>query len=333
MLTTKLHADIELPSVGLGTWAIGGPYWTDGEPTGWGGALDDSDSIAALRLGIGAGLAHIDTADVYGHGRSERLVGSALSGLSTVPTVASKVGFVPTSCPSVYTPENIKFQIETSLRNLGLSHLDIYYVHHCDFGENDQFLSDAAATLRGLQAEGKVRAIGLSGYSAEELIRVSTVLRPQFIQSWASIEHPEFIRADGDLAQHMTANGIGFVAMMPLGQGRLLGKYNADSPPVFEPGDNRGDNEEFSSDSLRAVRPRIDKLQQHFGGTTEALIFASLGFVLAHPVVTTVIPGFRNTEQVKGIIEAVQRTYSPSDHEAILDAFPYDLATPHPWSL
>ena len=331
MLRTIEHRGIRLSSVGIGTWAIGGPYWTDGEPTGWTGPLDDEGSIEGLRIALKNGLSHIDTADVYGHGRSERLVARALDGSHHSHVIASKVGFVPTSSPSVYSPENIQFQCEQSLRNLRIETIDLYYLHHCSFGPADVFLDDAVGTVEKLKSQGKIRSICLSGYSATDLIRVSKKLRPDFIQSWASMEHPEFIRDDGPLAPFMKANGIKFVAMMPFGQGRLLAKYNANDAPTFGPGDTRSGNPEFKAASLREVGPRLQLLRQRFGPQPNDLIAPALGFILAHDIVASVVPGYRSAPQVIQICDALKVSFTADDRTFIETVFPFSGAKPHPW--
>jgi aryl-alcohol dehydrogenase-like predicted oxidoreductase len=287
--------------------------------------------VAALRLALDGGLTHIDTADVYGYGRSERLVAKALTSSAKTTTIATKVGWAATTAPSVFSPENIRFQFEQSLRNLGLSTIDIYYAHHTDFGPDDMFLAAAAAEFHRLKSEGLIRSIGLSGYSEGGLIRVASQLQPDFIQSWASIEHPEFIREGGPLARFMEERSIRFVAMMPLGQGRLLGKFHSANPPQFEAGDNRLGNFEFSSESLAEFEGKLGALQARFGETTRELITPALGFVLKHPSVISVIPGFRSSKQVLEMLAAIERPYSDEDHEFVQATFPYSESHLHPW--
>lgn len=331
MLKIANHNGISFSSVGVGTWTIGGPYWTDGIPTGWSGPLDDDDSVRGLITAIENGLTHIDTADVYGHGRAERLVARALSSVTADLTVATKVGFVPTSAQSVYSPENIRFQCEQSLRNLGIETIDLYYLHHCNFGPNDLFLDGAIEAVRDLQRAGKIRAICLSGYSAHDLIRVSRSLKPDFIQSWASFEHPEFIRLDGPLAPFMIENNIRFIAMMPFGQGRLLAKHKAAAAPSFGPGDNRIGNAEFQQESLSAVEPKLRRLQDRFGQEPADLIAPALGFLLSHDVVASVVPGFRTNMHVRDICAAVRKSFTAEDRAFIEQIFPFAEATRHPW--
>ncbi len=326
--------DISLSELGLGTWTIGGPYWTDGQPTGWVGPVDEDDVIRGIKTAIDAGVNHIDTADAYGYGKSERLVGRSIKGLIREKLVlATKVGWIRTSAPSPFTPQNIRSQCEQSLRNLETDYIDIYYFHHCDFGPNDMYLADAISTMNALRAEGKIRCIGLSGYSETELLRVGTILKPSVIQSWADIEHDEFIRAGTTLRSFMDENNIRFIPMMPYAQGRLLDKYSAESPPQFTDGDNRKGNTAFTRESLSELQPRLAALKERFGNKTENLARVSLQFLLANPVVASVIPGFRSAKQIEiNIQAATAKPFSDEDLNYVLQTFPRLAMSPHPWS-
>lgn len=327
------HANILLSEIGLGTWALGGPYWTDNQSTGWTGALDEDDIILGMREAFDNGINHVDTADVYGYGKSERLIGRAIRGIPRGDLIlASKVGWVKTSSESPFTPLNIRQQCEHSLRNLNTDYLDIYYFHHCDFGPGDRYLHEAVSTMNDLRKEGKIRCVGLSGYSEGELLRAAKVIEPAIIQSWADIEHDEFIREGTPLRLFMDANGIAFVPMMPFGQGRLLGKYDHDSPPKFDDGDNRRGNPSFTRESLAELQPRIAALKERFGDSTQALARVAIQYLLANPIVVSVIPGFRNAQQLRSNIAASAPPLTEADLAFILDVFPRNDMGPHPWA-
>jgi aryl-alcohol dehydrogenase-like predicted oxidoreductase len=324
--------DIKLSELGLGTWAIGGPYWTDNQSTGWTGPLDEDEIIAATQIALEAGVNHIDTADVYGYGNAERLIGRATKGISRESIViASKVGWVKTSAPNPFTKQNIRYQCEQSLRNLQTDYIDIYYFHHCDFGPGDSFLPEAIATMEELRAEGKIRCVGVSGYSEADLLRIAKAVQPAVIQSWADIEHDEFVREGSTLRLFMDENDILFVPMMPYAQGRLLGKYSYNSPPQFEDGDNRKGSSAFSSESLRELEPRLNALREHFGKSTADMARVALQFLLANPAVVSVIPGFRNTVQIRANIAAAGKAITREEMEYILKVFPRAEMGPHPW--
>jgi myo-inositol catabolism protein IolS len=323
---------IEVSEISLGTWGIGGPYWTKGEPTGWTGELDDDEIIRAINSAIDLGVNHFDTADVYGYGRSERLLGEALGNRRKQVTIASKIGWAATTAPHVYDPYNIRKQCEQSLRNLKTDTIDLYYIHQTDFGEDDRYLEGAVNTFRQLQSEGKVRFIGLSSYAEDDFLRIVPTLDPDVLQSWADIEHDEFIREGSPLRKLMEERGICFVAMMPFGQGRLLGKYSSANPPQFGPGDNRADSSFFSDEQLAELEPRIELLKQRFGGDICDLARVALQYILAQPIVACVIPGFRNLAQVKCNLKAAGKPLSADDIDYILKVFPRDEMPPHPWA-
>ncbi len=326
--------NISLSELGIGTWAIGGPYWTDDQSTGWTGPIDETDIQRAIHLAIGAGVNHIDTADVYGYGRSERTIGRALRDIPRESVVlATKVGWVKTSAPSPFTPSNIRSQCEQSLRNLQTDYIDIYYFHHCNFGDNDEYLADAVSTMNELRAEGKIRSTGVSGYSEADLLRVSRIARPTVIQSWADVEHDEFIRDGGALAQFMRSEAISFIPMMPYAQGRLLGKYSSKAPPEFEDGDNRQGSSAFSAESLAELEPRLEALRDRFGPSIGDLARVALHFLLASEVVASVIPGFRSSAQVEmNLHAAAAPSLSAKDLSYIESVFPRAQMSPHPWA-
>jgi myo-inositol catabolism protein IolS len=119
----------------------------------------------------------------------------------------------------------------------------------------------------------------------------------------------------------MTKHDLTFVAFSPLAQGRLLDKYSAETPPQFEPGDNRKDSGAFSAKSLAEVKPKVDKLKARFGSTTEDLAATALNYILAQPRVACVIPGFRNERQAKCNLAGVDREMSAADVEFIRAVF------------
>jgi myo-inositol catabolism protein IolS len=323
---------IMVSEISLGTWAIGGPYWTQGEPTGWSGTLDEDEIIEAINLAVDQGVNHFDTADVYGYGKSERLLGKALGKRRNKVTIATKIGWAATTAPHVYDPHNIRFQCEQSLRNLGTDHIDLYYFHQCDFGEDDAYLNDAVNAFLRLKEEGKIRFIGLSGYAEEEFLSKIPRIDPDVIQSWADIEHDEFIRDGSSVRIIIEERDLGFVAMMPFGQGRLLGKYKSDTLPTFGEGDNREGSAAFTQESLAELEPRLEALRVRFGRNMKDLARVALQFLLSNPIVSCIIPGFRNLAQVKSNLQAADKSLTPEDIDYILKTFPRDEMPPHPWT-
>lgn len=156
------RSGIATAALGLGCWAIGGPTTNLGMPIGWSNADDDA-SMAGLRLAYQRGIGVFDTADVYGHGRSERLIGRLVREVDRDSVVlVSKVGYFSPDERHRFDPINIRRQIQTTLSNLGTDHLDIYFLHNEGFGD-DAYLEPAITTLRALRDEGLVRAVGMRG--------------------------------------------------------------------------------------------------------------------------------------------------------------------------
>ncbi|MCA9288628.1 MAG: aldo/keto reductase [Phycisphaerales bacterium] len=311
------RTDLSLSEIGFGCWTMGGPNWNlfNGKPIGWGDVSID-DVAAGLKAGLDAGVNHFDNADIYGNGRAERLLRDCLKRLG-VPAdrlvIATKVGWFAGCAPHAYTPRHIRNQCEQSLENLGVEAIDIYYFHNPYFADWPHPLNtraavgpdmpgniaDAAATMQELVNEGKVRVVGQSAYSVEEFERTIPLTRPRVLQSRANMLVDAYIRPDSRLQPIMSEQDIRFVAFGPLGQGLLLDKFDPDKPPAFDEGDVRGVNEAFTSDRLRALKPKMARIRQRFGDSVEDLASAAIRFVASHPNVASVIPGFRNERQAR----------------------------------
>ncbi|QOC94421.1 aldo/keto reductase [Micromonospora craniellae] len=163
-----------VPALGIGCWAIGGPDHNLGLPMGWSTGTDAA-SVEGLRRAYALGARLFDTADVYGHGHSERLLGGLVSEVGREDLVlVSKVGYFAGTAAHGYEPRHMRRQLAQSLDNLGTDYLDIYFLHHNSFGPDDQYLEAAAAMMRELRAEGLIRAVGMRGPHRYALDRFTT---------------------------------------------------------------------------------------------------------------------------------------------------------------
>ncbi len=317
------NSGVKVSEVSFGCWTMGGLNWVNGTPNGWAN-VDEDEVVRAIKVGLDAGVNHFDNADVYGNGRAERMLARALKKLgvkSTDVIIATKIGHFPGTAEHAYESAHIRHQLEQSLINLGRDYVDIYYFHHGNFGENDRYLHEAAATLDALVKEGKVRLKGQSAYSAADFERVVPVVKPVVLQSWAHAMDDQFVRPGLPVVKLMDKFDLSFVAFSPLAQGVLLDKYSADKPPQFEPGDNRMGSGRFSAEGLASVKPKLEKLKARFGATTEDLAAMALNFLLAHPRVACVIPGFRNERQARCNLAGVDRVMSEADAAFIREIF------------
>lgn len=309
------RSDLKVSEISLGCWTMGGLNWVDGKPNGWANVNED-DIVEAIRKAVDAGVNHFDNADVYGNGRAERMLARVLRKLglkSTDFVIATKVGHFKGTAEHAYDPLHIRHQCEQSLKNLGRDVIDIYYFHHGDFGPEGALLDDAVATMNSLVQEGKVRAKGQSAYSFKDFQQAVPKVQPSVIQSWAHAMDPKFILPESATGKLMAEMDVRFVAFSPLAQGRLLDKFNPANPPVFEEGDHRKNNPGFKAEALAELKPRLEQLKQRFGASTGDLASMALRYVLEHPNVACVIPGFRNARQVTCNLSGAARELSSDD--------------------
>lgn len=312
-------SDISVSEISFGCWTMGGLNWVNGNPNGWAN-VDEDDIVAGIKTAIDAGVNHFDNADVYGNGRAERMLARVFDKLGVKSTdyiIATKIGHFPGTAEHAYEPAHIRHQCEQSLINLKRDYIDIYYFHHGDFGPNAKYLAEAAATMDKLVEEGKVLVKGQSAYSADDFERAVPVVKPQVLQSWANALDDQFIREGSRINKLMDKYNLSYVAFSPLAQARLLDKYNPENPPEFEPGDHRRGNHGFSAEAIETLKPKLAKLKERFGSTTEDLAAVALNYVLAQPHVACVIPGFRNERQASCNVKAAGRTLTAEDIEFI----------------
>lgn len=307
------RSGLKVSTISLGCWATGGPSWRDGNPVGWSGN-DDAKSLEGLRRAHALGINHLDTADVYGDGHSERIVGQFLQ---EVPrdsmVIASKVGWFRGTAPNAMQPAHVRHQLEQSLLNLGTDYLDLHYFHNTNFGPDDQYLEDAAEVMRQLQKEGKVRVIGQSGYGYSDFLRVCPVTQPDVLQFGYSALGSGCDNHDTNLFRWADAQNLGLVLFGPLAQGLLLDKFDPENPPKFEDGDIRAGNSGYTREKLLDFRRRLQPLKERFGSEVQDLVRVALQYALAQSPNACVIPGFKDARQVDSNAAAAAPPLSADD--------------------
>jgi aryl-alcohol dehydrogenase-like predicted oxidoreductase len=313
-------SELEVSEISLGCWTMGGLNWVEGRPNGWAN-VDENEIAAAVKKAVDTGVNHFDNADVYGNGKAERMLARVLKKLglkSEQFIIATKIGHFPGTAGHAYEPAHIRHQCEQSLINLQREYIDIYYFHHGSFGGH---LEEAAATMDALVKEGKVRIKGQSAYSAEDFERAVPVVKPMVLQSWAHALDTQFITPGSPVANLLKKHNMSYVAFSPLCQGVLLDKFDPENPPKFEEDDHRQNSKRFSTESLRAVKPKLEKIKARFGSSTEDLAAVALNYILSFPNIGCVIPGFRNERQVNCNLAAADRSLSVADVEFIHKTF------------
>ena len=310
------NSDVKVSEISFGCWTMGGLNWVNGSPNGWAN-VNEEEIMAAIKVGLDAGVNHFDNADVYGNGKAERMLARVLKKIgikSTDVIIATKIGHFPGTAEHAYEPAHIRHQCEQSLLNLQREYIDLYYFHHGSFGDH---LHEAARTMDQLVKEGKVRLKGQSAYSVEDFQKAVPVVKPVVLQSWANALDDQFVRPGSPVSQLMEEHNLSFVAFSPLAQGRLLDKFDPKNPPTFEPGDHRQNNGSFRAAAIAALKPKLEKLKARFGATTEDLAALAQNYILAQPRVCCVIPGFRNERQARCNVAAVGRSLTVADVEFV----------------
>jgi aryl-alcohol dehydrogenase-like predicted oxidoreductase len=220
----------EVSALGLGTMAMSGGYYGD---------RDEDEAIATIRRAIEIGVTLLDTADVYGAGDNEELVGRALHGLRDRAVVATKTGLVGAGADLTVDarPERIRGAIDDSLRRLGTDHVDLYYLHRVDPRVP---VEETIGAMAELVAAGKVRHLGLSEASPATIRRAHAVHPIAAVQSEYSLWNRD---PEAEVLPVLRELGISLVAFSPLGRGFLAGAVRGDA--------------RFGKDDLRSVLPRF----------------------------------------------------------------------------
>ena len=287
------NTDLLVSEIGFGAWAIGGNAMVGNVPIGWGKTNDD-ESIAALQAAIDAGINFIDTADFYGLGHSEELIGK-LFGSNKEVIIATKVGHrnIDEKIVFDYTADYIFSACEKSLKRLRREVIDYYQLHtarmnHLEKGECIQAMEE-------LKKQGKIRYWGLSlntFYPAPE----ADFLMQRGLGSGFQLVFNLINQRAFDVMKVASRAGYGIIARMPLQFGLLTGKIKKDAK--FETGDHRSFR--LIPSIIESATSILDKKawpiaeQNHISKTSLAL-----SFILSHPEISTVIPGIRTAEQVK----------------------------------
>jgi len=296
------RTNAQVPAISLGTWGHGGPNMAGDAPVGWSGH-DDRLAKAALVEAHRQGITHWDTADAYGSGHAEQLIGEVFAeGLPRKDVfLASKFGYQTGPSDHWYDPDFMRSQCEASLRNLQTDVIDLYYFHHCDFGPNDEYFDDALAAMRRFRDEGKIRFIGLSDWDGRKIMKFIERVDPDAVQPYRNVIDDDY--ESSGLKAWVESHDLGVAFFSPLKHGLLLGKY--DEPQTFAEGDFRSGIPEFRDPKFLArMRYARDEMTRRFPDQREPVIHALTGALLAGNPTATVLLGQRNPKQVDAAVAA-----------------------------
>jgi aryl-alcohol dehydrogenase-like predicted oxidoreductase len=291
-----------VPAISLGTWGHGGPNKSDGVSVGWSGH-DDRLAKEALVEAHRKGITHWDTADAYGSGHAEQLIGEVFA--HDVPRdaifVATKFGYVKGPANHYYDTAFMRVQLEASLQNMRTDVVDLYYFHHCDFGPDDRYFDDALAQAHRFRDEGKIRFLGLSDWNAARIMKFIERLDPDAVQPYRNLLDDDY--ESSGLKAWVDGHDLGVAFFSPLKHGLLLGKY--DAPPAFGDGDVRSNVPEFRDQAvLDRMKRAAAAMRERFSDREEPVLHAVTGALLAGNPTATVLLGQRNAKQVDAAARA-----------------------------
>jgi aryl-alcohol dehydrogenase-like predicted oxidoreductase len=276
---------IDVSTVAIGTWAIGGENW---------GAVSDGDSIAAIRRAIDVGMTFIDTADIYGRGHSEEIVGRAVAGRRQEAIIATKVGNCWNEQGEVWADCSYEYVLQAvrdSLRRLGTDYIDVYLIHRPD---PDTPIPETMRALEKLLQDGTVRAVGVSRYDRAQIAEARSCIPLHVAQYPLNIFRRQEINP---ILPFCREQEIGMMAYAPLSKGLLTGKFDADT--TFPEDDLRARSSEFQGETflqrLRAVE-RLKPIAEKHGKTLAQL---AINWSLCQPGVTTALTGAKTAQQVE----------------------------------
>lgn len=304
------NSDLELTRIGFGAWAIGGDGWSHG----W-GPQDDKESIAAIHRALEAGINWIDTAPSYGLGHSEEVVGQALKSTSHKPYVFTKCAVRWHEDRTLY--ESLKAgslaeELDASLRRLGVDVIDLYQIH---WPKPDEGIEEGWEALARFQEQGKVRWIGVSNFSVEQMRRAGkiaqiTSLQPPYSMLRRAVE--------AEALPYAHEHGIGVINYAPMTSGLLTGKMTLERAAALPESDWRRNGIEFKEPRLSRNVKLVEMLRamgQEHGVVTGVVATA---WTLHHPAITAAIVGLRNNQQVDEMAAALDFTLSEEEYDKII---------------
>ena len=286
----------EVSAISLGTWSYGGANKSGKLPVGWAGQ-SDNDSIAALKRAWERGINHWDTADVYGNGRSEQVIGSMWGAIPRKDIfIATKVGWDRGYKKHWYNIDVMRQNMERSLINLKTDCVDLMYLHHCNFGENEEYFDEAIDAIRQFKEEGKTRFVGLSDWSSKKIMQFIERCDPDVVQSLRNVMDDTY--ESSGLKNYVDDHNLGICFFSPIKHGLLTGKYT--KPAQFEDGDFRSHEKVFSElEFLQKMLDNKAKLDERFSNHLSPVLHGVVNALFSDSPTGCALLGQRNVDQVE----------------------------------
>lgn len=301
-MTTLGRSGLRVSRISLGTWQFGGDW----------GTFDEGDAIATIRAALDMGVNFFDTAQAYGFGVSERVLGRALEDVlrdrRDDVVIATKGGLRPPENGTLKrdsSPEFLRQGVEQSLEALGIDHIDLYQVHWPDT-ETD--FAVTAEALQGMVDEGLIRHVGTSNYSVPQLKEFAEVRPVETIQPPYHLFRREI---EEEVLPYCLAEDIGVLVYGPLAHGLLGGRMTAD--PVFAEDDWRHHSRDFKGETWRRNFAAAEELKAFAAARDLTLPELAVAWTLAHPAVHVTIIGARRPDQLTHTVAGAAVALSTED--------------------
>ncbi|MCF7973697.1 MAG: aldo/keto reductase [Phycisphaerae bacterium] len=300
--------DLTFTVLGLGTWAMGGPW-----EVGW-GPQDDNEAMDATVAAIDAGINWIDTAPIYGCGHSEDLVGQALKRMAHKPLIATKCGIrwdrhrckIP-----CLRPDSVEKECHESLKRLGIETIDLYQMHRPEPAEDIEWAWETMAKLRD---QGKVRYLGVSNCTIEQMDLLSHIARIDSAQPLYSMIHREI---EPDLFDYCRERNMGILPYSSMGRGLLTGKFDHRRLTNLAEDDHRHRYPDFQEPRFSATLELVNQLKRMADHDKRTVAQLALAWTLRRPEITSTIVGARRPEQILETVQAGDYNLAPEQIEHI----------------
>lgn len=285
---------VKVSEIGLGTWGMSGAFW---------GAADDKESIRVIRRALEFGITLIDTAEAYGHGHAEEVVGEALAGRRDKAVIATKVA------PNHLEPAAIEAALDGSLKRMRTDYVDVYFVH---WPNSDFPIGPTMEMMERLRASGRIKAVGVSNFSVADMDSarrhgVIDVLQPPYNMLWREVE--------AETLPYCRKHNIGVMPYSGLAQGLLTGTLSPDTK--FVEGDERRTTVLFQPGTYERAVNAVDLLKPiaaRYGKTVPQL---AIQWLTSRPGVSSPLVGARTVKELEENVESAGWAISDTDIAAI----------------
>lgn len=300
--------DMQITPLGLGAWAIGGGQWE----FSW-GPQNDQDSIATIRHALDLGINWIDTAAVYGLGHSETVVGKAIKGRERpyIFTKCSLVWDASRKVSSSLKANSLRREVEGSLERLGVDVIDLYQIH---WPNPDPDIEEGWSTLAALKDEGKVRHIGVSNFSVEQMQRAEKIAPVETLQPPYSLLDRS---VEKEVLPYCQQHAMGVIVYSPMASGLLTGTMTKKRVADMPEDDWRKTGAEFQEPRLSRNLALTDLLSEIGKAHHVSAGVVAIAWTLHNPAVTAAIVGSRHPSQVEETVAVAEFRLSEGEYRQI----------------